>query len=724
MNHPPNRIVLRLLRDVVTSSRAAAEALIAQNVFQPLLKFAASDIGTEPLSQALLLEVLRIFYALGRYGLHASVATGAREIWQSLGTWVSTQLASTAPTPETSAIIVAYFDLLRVWTVCAIDPHRTTPEHDLTWAQITALGWVDEELAAAKALLQTERWGELAAVLSALAEYVFGSGINGAKKGEAEKAAVLSALVDMDLVGSLPQGVDSLPTYATRDAFNTALAEVFRLHNLLRPASLLNSPERERLIWWFMATTQTSTADVYLRHAALEAARHDGVLDIAKWATSAFDLVLSCVAGDEPLALSIVDDLLRADWSKVGTEDTHDHGHGPHVPAPSKDLAAAVEAIGHKDGLQILRPLLHHAILPEIEGVLGSSRPSYLYLKASATLRPSPARTSGPGLPLPADWAFSPLDELLSSGSSSAFALAPSDWDAGETQLTRATLAFARIQAATARGPSRSLVILNAMKVFMLEHGQQDAPNTEQDVFRDAGVQSSLKELLGSVSEAHAEQPADETMDEDKDKDTAMAVPPAPLESASKRFLTPGVPFFQFYTDLVALYESVSFGDPLFARVLVPPLAMNYDVDYRKLVWADQPVSLRSMRIKAEDVPLETTLAAFYSPLETNKDVLLAQARALGGVVRRETSPFLFDVAVHHLAGLFFATDATERTSVRVQIMVVVLSSTPDPVVRAIVERDLETRGTVALEEREQRVAVMGELTGPRGVQRLTSVRF
>lgn len=704
---PPSLQALRLLREVTVSSRVCAETLVGENVYAPLLKFlSAPQALADSVSQAVAVEVLRTFYALGRYGLAASTATSAREIWAPLGQWVAQQTAAATVDAGTAAIVSAYFDLLRIWIICAIDPHRTTPEHDLTWSQVTALRWVEELLAGTRtALTDPVRWSQLATTLDALASYVEGVTINGVRGGEDEKREVLTALREMDLVGHLPQGINVVPRdFAERQQFNTALTGVYRLHNTLRdPANpdtaLLESPEKERLLWWFVATTQTSKSDAYLRHALLETARREtGLLDVKLWATSAFDTVLSYEPGDEPLALSLVDDILRTDWST------------------SKSGDAFVKTIGHKDGLQILRPLLHHAILPDLENILGPTRPSHLYLKATGTLRP-PAHAGddhrGPGLPLPPDWVYAPLDELLASGSSSAFALAPSDWDANEVQLTRATLTLARLRAAASPSENRSLTILNVMKVFMLEHGQQDAPNQVADVFRDSAVADSLKAILDAVSlPSHL----------------APAPGAAPLEGAALRFLGEGVPFFQFYTDLLALFESVSFGDNLFARTLLPPLAMTYPVDYRRLFWAEQPDSLRSIRVLDNEAPLEASVASVYfTPLETERDVLHGYARALATSVGEQRSPFLFHVAVHHLAGLFWKGTEEARESTRVQLLVVILSSAQDALVRRIVQHDLDnptSEDSAPEAEVHARVQTAARLTGPRGAQRLRACGY
>lgn len=738
---PPNAQALAVLADATTSSRQAAEALQGQNVYAPLLKFGTVADFDDPAVQRLLVCVLRIFRQLARYGLAAETATSASDIWRGIGTWVAQAVGRDA-VPQAQAVVAAYFDLVSVWTVCAVDPHRTTPEHDLTWAQAAALQWLDEALAAAAALQGTARWGELAAALSAIAEWVAGSAVNEPKHGEDTKARVRAALAQMGLAGNLPQGVADMPAAADRDAFNGALTQVFRLHTLL--GGVLGSPERERLVFWLAATTQACRSDVALRHAVLQVARADGVLSLAEWASSAFDLALSYAPGDEPSALALVDALLRSDWAAGG---------GP--------AAAAVPRIGHADGLQILRPLLHHAVLPDLGQILGPAQPDYHYLKPTTTLRPPPASMTGPGvpgLPLAHDWVFAPLNELLASGSSDAFALAPKDWDAGETQLTRATLALALVDQEARGKRDASETLLNCMKVFMLEHGQQDAPNTEHDVFRDDAVASSLKLHLdatcvssdsvagtpgvvasapppstGAAAPAAGPEAGVQTTAQTDEGSAAEAGAETersgPLEKTALPFLGAGVPFFQFYTDLLALYSAASFGDASFGRVILAPLSQLYATDYRRLFWAESD-ALRSVRTPAAAVPAETgSLAAYFAPLESERDVLTAYARSLVTVLRDRVQgdEFLPRVAMHHLAGLWWTTHDEERNGCRVQLMVVMLSSATDDVLRKVLQWDLArplADEPVSADEVSRRVRDMARLTGPRGIARLKAAGY
>ncbi|KLT45353.1 hypothetical protein CC85DRAFT_325860 [Cutaneotrichosporon oleaginosum] len=691
----PNMDALVLLRETVESSRESADVL--RPTAEALLKFLATDIpssGTE-----VVLEVLRILYALGRYGMAAGLAASAREIWSRLGPWALGQEEKT---------FAAYFDLLRVWVVCAIDPHRTTPEHDLTWSQLTALGVVEETLAATKTLISSEEkeWGKLAATLAVLAEYALGAGINGQRGGEAEKAALLSSLQSMNLLEAIPSALADIPSAASQDGpgFNAALAQLFRLNNALG-FELVVGPPLQRLVWWTLATT--SSEDVELRHAVLQTAKR-GVVDLGMWARSAFDLALNFGPGDEPLAMSLVDDIIRTDWTPLASADEHSDEHAEHSdeeddPAP---VLAAIASIDHNDGLTVLRPLLHATILPALADIL-APRPSHLYLKATGTLR-APPPSWPQALPLSPDWVFSPLDELLRSGASDALSLAPTDWDASEPQLARATLALARLARLTSPSyRNRSDAILGCMKVFMLEHGLNDAPNAVKDVFRDDAVAASLAALLDAVSVPSSSPPA------------PADVPPAPLEAA--RFLG-DTPFFQFYQDLVALYEAVSFGDASFSRVLLPPLAMNYAVDYRRLLWAESG-ALRSLRV-TDSVPLECgTIAAYFSPLETDRGVLHAYARAVVG----GKEGFLGRVATHHLAGLLWKGTETERASPRVQLLVVVLAQGSDAVLRRVLAHDVDKdngTGVVSEEEVRRRATTAAQLGGPRAVARLKAAGY
>ncbi|KAL7421124.1 hypothetical protein Q5752_004009 [Cryptotrichosporon argae] len=641
---------LALVRDVTAASRDAAQALARQGTYDALLRHV---VGAEPGAEI----VLETYTAAARYGLCASLALSARDAWVDL-------VASLDARP---ALVVPTLDLLTAWTVCAVDPHRTTPEHDLTWAQIDGLGWADDALAVlGRSLGARERDDHAAAAVRLLVAWLEGCTINAPRAGEAAKAAVRAALDALDVPARLPLSVAAIP--ATR-AFAELATALLRLNALVR---VLDDVSLERYTFFYAATTATGRADRDLRYAVLCAARgrEAGIMSRTQWASSAFDLLLSLEPGDEPAALALVDAILALDQDDVG----------------------------HADGLVILRPLLHHAVLPNVDDIVGPRTPAHLYLKATTTLRPPPATLAAEphaGLPLAPDWTQIPLNELLNSANSQALAQAPRDWQPSETEIARATLALVKMQQGTST-VDRAHVVLAAMKVFMLEHNADAAPGVAE-VFRDGIVAQLLDDVLAPLCVDR----------------TGIALP-APLEAAAAAFTS--APFFQFYTDLVALYAAVSFGDALFSRVILAPLAMGYAADYRRLVWCDSASVLRAIRTAPADVPRAAGLRDFFEPAETDGDVLRAMARALvaGSLGGAAEARFLYALAVGHLARLWWDSAETARDSARVETMVAVMAGGSDDVVRALLYEGGAGEQVVAA-----RKDMVGQAFGDKGARRV-----
>ncbi|WVQ73769.1 hypothetical protein IAR50_003349 [Cryptococcus sp. DSM 104548] len=701
-DNSPHIEALRLLRSITASARACAEELLSERVYETTLKFVVtatwgeeSGVETE-LGQMLALEVLKVYEALGRYGLSASVVTSSGEVWRLFGTWVQERTSSPS-TPLEQRLVEAYFNLLSIWTTCAIDPHRTTPEHDITWAQVSALGWQEEAISAVGKLLKQSRLGEAAGALSMLASWATGAQVNGARAGEEEKQGLLESLRGIELS-------EWIEKFSSGDEKEVKVcAAAVRLHTQLQPVGMLLSEQvLATLHHAFMVPTKPSNRPTtYLRYGLLRLGMQDKTLSFSDWLPIALDLLLSFQVGDEPLALDLVDDILRSDWS-----------------SSAERIAQQYASLAHVDRLQILRPLLHFTVLPDVEHVIAPLRPLHVYLKATAALRATPATVESEkaqsmvGLPLQADWLFSPLNELLRSGSSAALAQVPPDWSASETEIVQSVLLLGQLQCAVTGWEERlgrSRVAFNMMKVFMLEHGQQGATTTsESEVFRDAQVALSMERLM-----AHLISPL-----------SSSGPLVAPIEAVSLPFLGAGVPFFQFYTDFIALYEAISFSDLLFSQLLLPPLAMSYPMDYRKLLWNDHATALRGMRMKMDEIPVEDGkgLAAYFEPRETSTEVLSGYARALSrGWVLEDRNPFLFHLAVHHLAATFWEGTEEAKDSTRVGLLVGLLATGSDALLIRLLEWDILQRGEGVVEEdaKQERKEVVAKLTGSRGAQRV-----
>ncbi|KAK7439312.1 hypothetical protein VKT23_017536 [Stygiomarasmius scandens] len=262
------------------------------------------------------------------------------------------------------------------------------------------------------------------------------------------------------------------------------------------------------------------------------------------------------------------------------------------------------------------------------------------------------------GLPLGASWIFRPVDHLLRSGNrNSVFknlgrlsksGLIPKGWNPSEVEIVRAVLVVGvsviDSQMNTSKGVSMSMeeAVFGCMKVFMLEH-EQEMENPQEgmgeEVFRDTMVEKLMGELVRPFTAG------------EKFKLKSLYSMSATLEETSLPFLGPSnTPFYQFYTDLVGLYDAISFSHPLFGKILLPPTSMKYAIDYRRLLWCDYPHIIRNLRVPIEQAIVGNTVEEWLWPLENDTRMLGAY---IGVLIRYGVAVdgFLRWIAVHHVAG-------------------------------------------------------------------------
>ncbi|KAF8799946.1 hypothetical protein BYT27DRAFT_7245870 [Phlegmacium glaucopus] len=92
-------------------------------------------------------------------------------------------------------LIIAWANLVEVWTTCAIDPHQTTPDHDILWSQIVGWGW-NAGIYELNARFGSDKedWSVWTVLWRAQASWLEGSKVNGVKGGEAERLEVVSSV--------------------------------------------------------------------------------------------------------------------------------------------------------------------------------------------------------------------------------------------------------------------------------------------------------------------------------------------------------------------------------------------------------------------------------------------------------------------------------------------------------------------------------------------------
>ncbi|TDL19699.1 hypothetical protein BD410DRAFT_900034 [Rickenella mellea] len=658
----PTPFAIRLLRVMAMSSRENARALAGAS--DALLRFVTSLPSSSPfplpLATALLTATLELYSTLASYGLYSQTATTAAPYFTALGSYI------TSPQCSSGELTHAWLRLMESWMVCATDPHQTTPPHDILWSQVLGWGWYDDLMALWQKMVTTpEEWDVAvwSSLWRALSAWLEGCKVNSIKNGQDERRAVIERLreslssgVEKAILTSAVDGVRSvLSVHVSHGASANGCSLSLRHGELSDSAEYSQSFLRLTLACSYQGNAQPEIAPwveillpvvtdawkavvyhrmwtapfdplqiTYLRPLTSFVAKFARMhsppsgTETDEDTGTALIALQRLVAGDEEAALIIIDDTVK----RIAR-----HGVTDEPPTPLENF-------------DVLSPFLSYAVRPNRDVYLGPWSPSPASIRRATTQTLPPTWTRPwngiSGLPLPRDWPVAALDHLLRSGSSAVFQDMPNSWDASETDVVRASLTLAsRVRDVLVKtgqisfSMSREQTILACMKVFMLEHGQQQNDSAEE-VFRD--------NVVGKLMEGLLEPFAFSSRSHKFVKEN--------IEDAAKAFLGPSTPFFQFYTDFVGLYDAISFSHRLFALLLLPPTSMDYPIDYRKHLWGDYGHLLRALHMPIEQI-LTDDVGSYLWPVERDPDMLGSYLRAL---VKWPLDGFVRLVAIHHVA--------------------------------------------------------------------------
>ncbi|KAN0063596.1 hypothetical protein ACQY0O_004044 [Thecaphora frezii] len=304
-------------------------------------------------------------------------------------------------------------------------------------------------------------------------------------------------------------------------------------------------------------------------------------------------------------------------------------------------------------------------------------------------------------LPLRLDWPLLALDDLLHSANSAVFNRAdnlPATFQANEEAIVETSLELAigvftallqryrQTEDAAVRGallralPTAEQVRLAICKLLMLEHGQNESfvadkeqrrlavagAITGRDLFRQPAIASCITALLDLADELVALPLHDD--------DGADAVAGSRgYEAWTKHTMGhETTSFYTLFTDLLGLYDAISFGDANFARLVMTlaSTASGLAAEYRKLLWNDYSLCLASMRI-----PLGAGTTRWWGDVEDDRDVLLHYARYVASAREARYVPYRVALwhCAHHLAPLWDGgADSDEAVKRAIQLAKVV----------------------------------------------------
>lgn len=655
----PEPLALQLFYTLSLSSRSSAEEI--EKFADSFLRFVTFLPSSSPYPPSLTINLitwtLRIYRALAVYGLHTHVAGVAFVPFSQLEQYIFSRTCTFYPLKE------AWSNLVEAWMICAIDPHQTTPTHDINWSQIVGWRWDVGILELLESLgIDRYEWALWASAWKAEAAWLEGSKINAVKGGEAEiNIFIVSAKhlsKDGTAVGVMNAVLELIEQSLVYDAdlklqlrivanCATVLSSVMRLWiacipphvegppsspPFLLPFSRLSSVAARlvNLPLWSTSIAPDATGYPYCREISqflgfyLRVSQRLPDVSQSLWMAQGFSILLRLGPGDEEMA-----ELTIRDLTKLITPEWVS-SNGVRVPS----------VILEKGGLTILEPFLHYKLRPTPDAYIAPLVITPKSIKSSTTHRlSSPAGLKQFGLPLSRDWTMTALDHLLRSADSAVLKSLPLSWDASEIAVMHASLFLTKVvqktllvHYLTTLVLSREEAIFRCMQIFMLEHGQPQNDSSEE-VFRDNVVGLLMEDILGVYAFGH-EPPFPSTVQQEE------------IEEVAARFLGPSIPFFQFYTDLIALYDAISFSHPLFASLLLPPTTMSYSQDYRKYLWCDFGHVLKTMRPTPEKM-FSADLREYLYPVESNAQILSAQLHLL---LKGNLQEFPRFVAVHHVA--------------------------------------------------------------------------
>lgn len=693
-DQPVVRVVF-LLAEVIKSSRQNAQTLIKRDTLDCLLRYFAvppwqlDSLMTEhrTCGYEIMVTSLRLYRSLAQYGFYASLVSRAWDVLEPISTWSIERCRNQECLTKQEALVTTeFFRLLTAWTTCAEDPHQTTPDHEVTWSQVAP--WAELSLDLLQAMQfkafddqdGPQRLQVFAAVgrhLTVWCDIAARKAPEEYRKLRSRALRVISALIgDCALedatVGLLGTGTPDIERVDDEEEEDRLSGGELLLVGCQAAQSLiaLHSLHEHQ--------TATKTALTLAGRALLHRPVLSSLFAKADAESSALilDFIASCCLDDgtpkdqlkllgllQPANQRAAAHLVKTLTKRLG------EANGTTFEAP---VPFYLECIGLRPNpkLEAQRPLSGPVLQVQSGDLkrvtsLRSPRSSDTEVQDtevdSITQTPLWTCPASAGLPLRPDWFLLPLDDLLRSAEATVFNRTdnlPEDWDPNERQVVAETLAFsvACIEAmlsdgADGHGLQPAHLQLAAQKVFMLESGIQGDMRkwtgavTGKDLYRDPAIVSALRQLL--LQEQRLAQLR--TSDEGE----------VTLEDLAKSHFGDETTYYSFFTDFVGLYDSISYGDPLFARCLLPATSIRrYPADYRRLLWKDYAHLLPSIRTLTVEV---SDPSSFLHPHETETDMIQAYLSALleGHLdVSRARHELLPRVALHHLAAYLWIPDS------------------------------------------------------------------
>ncbi|KAH9462556.1 hypothetical protein Pst134EB_006444 [Puccinia striiformis f. sp. tritici] len=706
----PDLSAFELLLELAKSSRSCSRSILDRALLTPMLRFVAlpywslvgsSDSVAEGLIpvpndhiMGVLIHSMRYQFELisvfGGYGLGANLRTTLDPLLRttSKGLYNILQDAisdpSSAPTYRVAqefTLISAFIKLLQSWIQCADDPHFCDPPHSITWSQVTEWESSTIDFLRLSSISGPRSPGlneVLACVCDSLASYI--------GRSSRKKTNIGSCLASLESL--MPQletifktTTNNVIPYSHEDCKSQPdLFSQFRLlisfAKLKTCLSRSNSTSSKASPLLAATYFQYNFPDEFFASSCRLAFEVEG-LSLLPWALSVCHISSDTTSNLERFLLAgllvrnsdgmVVGDLLAETLNRC----------------QSRVNAQFQNASKHSTQLIELSRLS-----PIFNDYIDQSSPSTRISDPSPhQLQNQTSQNEKSAFLLSSTWpllviAFLRSEHLASASTTSQI---------GSSDVVRASLAMTLVVQSLLcdmQGRFESLsdifqtlildrcsvwktvmtaIIATTSQTYRLNH--QDTEEPLESIFEDEACADLIIRLMDTPNRLAP--PRSQT----------NGFKPNSQPEAIKVQESEDVELYTIFTDILATFDSTSFGNRSFVRILVPFLSMRRGREFRGKLFSDHGDILKHMKIGTEDVISlnDSGLKEYLYPLEDSAQMLHLFAETLTNPstsINSREYPFLFLYLIHHLSSQIYNSILEDR--IRIDLLKVILNKAKD----------------------------------------------
>lgn len=709
----PSLECLHLFHALALSSRQCSQSLVDRGLLTPTFRFLALpywtlDTFTNSNSTLMMASFMRqqfiVISTFAAYGLGTSLRTTLDALLRPITLGLQKRLSVAIDMANTNVagpdhrvvgeleLISAYLSLLRNWMRCANDPHVIVPPHSINWSQVIEWGadsiefigiCLQERHSVGVAPDANSRYitnDVLASACDLLVEYLTGSL---KKNGHITETLTQLSRLGSQLQDRLQRSTKRLLSVSS-DANKLALKaqchdDARLITSMARLSSCIQHTHHEGLHNSFSSCNDVGgwypNEDDFAAACQL-AANTDHLSTVP----SSFCLLYKQLKTKMPYWMCAASLLLRnSDGDVILSTMTTTLNHLQNAlntpdSSESNDLLPAVRGEEQclAPDLELLRPL-YEAYVNECAI---STKVSYPTPQQTQLLM---RQSDQPAFVLSSTWPLLALNFLTQAYLKSLIGDVKLTQISMLNRLARATFALTVfVRSALCRIQKQSPTLsstLNPMigddnsvwkitlSTLIVLNSQNDwemgaeVPNDHnaQSIFDD---EVACRLIMKSISPFQSKTRRSDDLDACPDKKLHVA-------KAKQLSKDDEMELYSIFTDILGIYDSSSFANPVFSILLIPFCDMRHSIDFRRLLFKDYVHILTHLQVGLDDIIILDTdspdIRSYLYPIETDGDMITIFTQLISerSPIKRETHPFLYLYLVHHVSSLIWCSTLT-----------------------------------------------------------------